>query len=180
MSDITYNKDTDCIRCGRKDITIGEQNTLWLYASGGYGDFIDPIDEPSRNTILCHYCAHKLLIWIGKRSKNWIWNFGTGSHLRPHTIAHKNPGITWWHYGWDNRRIRGLLSAMYMGFRMSLFYGLLESYKDFMDSRQEMIDQAKWWLDVVEKDKELGYAEYNKKTYLKAVRDFREAKQWKW
>ena len=67
-----------------------------------------------------------------------------------------------------------------MGFRMSLFYGLLESYKDFMDSRQEMIDQAKWWLDVVEKDKELGYAEYNKKTYLKAVRDFREAKQWKW
>ena len=46
-------------------------------------DFIDTaFEEEARICHLCHECAHKFLLWIGRRSPAWINSIGTTSHPR--------------------------------------------------------------------------------------------------
>jgi len=161
-----YNKSTDCIRCGAKDI-YDQSNALTLEGHGGYGDFIDTAFEDERRYfMLCHKCAHKLLIWLGKYSVEFASSFGSGSH------SEKN----YWHHGWDNLTIRGLISLIWTESRLhGPYHGFKIALKKIIQGRQEWIDQTNQWLEHITDN-----PKYDDSDIIKAESELTERKKWRW
>lgn len=77
-------------------------NALEITFNGGYGMFIDPIDEEYR-VIICHECAHHLcetVQWIGKL----LNPFNSHSHKYWKRLPDGSTQDVFWpedHHGWD-------------------------------------------------------------------------------
>ena len=141
-----FNVKTDCTKCGQSNVDELD-NSLVLEGHGGYEQFIDTAFESEpRYFYLCHMCAHKLMLFLGPNSETFATSFGSGSHVRPDVSTEE--GVSWWHYGWDNLRVRGLLSLMVYEVRLHRsLKGIKIAIDKVLNGRQEWIDQGeeqKW------------------------------------
>lgn len=81
----TYH-DVRCDRCDQalevqegftNSANLQYDNALILEYHGGYGMFVDRLDEhvdgfdEMYNSILCHKCGHELMEWLGKDPDDW-------------------------------------------------------------------------------------------------------------
>ena len=191
INDIDFDVDIDCIRCGEKRVGIDQIGGLTLQGHGGYSDFIDTaFDEQATICHLCHECAHKFLLWIGKRSPAWINSVGTTSHPRntcqknckiDHNCFTKGYTKPWSHHGWDNTNIRGFISAIVYYFRLAGWRGARYVATSLLQGRQEYIDQSLDWLNHLLEEIALNdNTKYTFDDIRKAELRVREARQWKW
>ena len=122
----------DCVTCGTRITTDdhgqSEQQPLFLRAHGGYGDMYDNFgdhDDETLNMIpFCHECGHRILRLMGKGIVNYIDPLSTTSHVRPSKHVKKSDRSdvrSYWHFGWDNVKLRGYISAMGHYFRIGGF-----------------------------------------------------------
>ena len=191
INDIDFDVDIDCIRCGEKRVGIDQIGGLTLQGHGGYSDFIDTaFDEQATICHLCHECAHKFLLWIGKRSPAWINSVGTTSHPRntcqknckiDHNCFTKGYTKPWSHHGWDNTNIRGFISAIVYYFRLAGWRGARYVATSLLQGRQDYIDQSLDWLNHLLEEIALNNnTKYTFDDIRKAELRVREARQWKW
>ncbi len=191
INDTKFDEALDCIRCGAERVAIDQIGGFTLQAHGGYSDFVDTaFDEQARLCHLCHECAHKLLLWIGKRSTVWIDSQGSTSHHRntcdrnceiDHNCFTKGITKKWTHHGWDNRRVRGLISSAIYYFRLAGWRGVRYVIADILVDRQKYIDQQQDWLNHLLREIAIDpNTKYTSKDITKAELRVREAKQWKW
>tara|TARA_Y100001937_G_scaffold79890_1_gene108280 strand:- start:16 stop:639 length:624 start_codon:yes stop_codon:yes gene_type:complete len=191
INDTEFDVGLDCIRCGEKRVGIDQIGGLTLQGHGGYADFIDTaFEEEARICHLCHECAHKFLLWIGRRSPAWINSIGTTSHPRntckrncdiDHNCFTKGYTKSWSHHGWDNRNVRGFISAIVYYFRLAGWRGVRYVIASLLTDRQNYIEQNLDWLNhllrEIATDKD---SKYTLQDVKKAELRVREAKQWKW
>ena len=122
----------DCVTCGTRITTDdhgqSEQQPLFLRAHGCYGDMYDNFgdhDDETLNMIpFCHKCGHRILRLMGKGIVNYIDPLSTTSHVRPSKHVKKSDRSdvrSYWHFGWDNVKLRGYISAMGHYFRIGGF-----------------------------------------------------------
>jgi len=144
-----FNVKTDCTKCGKKNVD-NLDNSLIIEGHGGYEQFIDTaFNEEPRFFYLCHMCAHKFMLFLGPNGENFTTSFNSGSHLRPDVAGEKDENlVSWWHYGWDNLRIRGLLSLIVYEVRLhKSLKGIKIAINKVQNGRQEWTDQGeerKW------------------------------------
>ena len=122
------------------------------------------------------------MLFIGKRASTWIDSQGSTSHPRNY---HKSDGSeynkSWFHHGWDNRRIRGLISSAIYYFRLAGWRGSRYVIADILADRQNYIDQKLDWLNHLLREIAIdSNTKYNSTDIQKAELEVREAKKWKW
>jgi hypothetical protein len=183
INDVGFSVESDCIRCGAKGVAYQQIEGFTIQAHGGYSDFVDTaFDDEARECSFCHDCSHKLLLFIGKRASTWIDSQGSTSHPRNY---HKSDGSehnkSWFHHGWDNRRIRGLISSAIYYFRLAGWRGSRYVIADILADRQNYIDQKLDWLNHLLREIAIdSNTKYNSTDIQKAELEVREAKKWKW
>jgi len=183
IDDIEFSVENDCIRCGTKGVAYQQIEGFTIQAHGGYSDFVDTaFDEEARVCSFCHDCSHKLMLFIGKRSPTWINSQGSTSHPRSYDKTDRSEyNKSWYHHGWDNRRIRGFISSAIYYFRLGGWRGTRYVIADLLEDRQNLINQELDWLNHLLEEIALDKnTKYTFKDIRKAELKVREAKQWKW
>ena len=191
INDTEFDVETDCIRCGAKDISWQQIEGFTLQAHGGYSDFVDTaFDEKERICNLCHDCAHKLLLFFGRRASAWIDSYSSTSHIRntckrnckiDHNCYVEGMTKSWNHHGWDNRRIRGLISGIVYYYRLAGWRGSRYLITSLLADRKQYINQKLEWLNYILEEITIDPdTRYTDSDIHKAELEVREARKWKW
>lgn len=95
-SSYNYNYQTnECAvhKCKWKSHEPNDEGALDLITQGGYGDFMDYIEEPPVYLRLCHKHAHKFASWLN--------NPNVLPRHSGHAHNGSEPGFWYGHIGWD-------------------------------------------------------------------------------
>lgn len=63
-----------CFRCQKpvnNDLMGNTDNGLFLFFSGGYGEFHDDLVDGPHEVVLCHECGHDLADFLGLDVAGW-------------------------------------------------------------------------------------------------------------